>query len=154
VIGSGIQAGALLMVLYGLCPTLRQLPVPEWMRLHVSLDRSIERYMPALNLITGGVTLILLFLPQDPEVRFLRVLALAHNIALAVISEAVNVRLNKQIASRVPEFAGPAGDGLPDDERDHLSDIRARWIKWHGIRTAVIAVGFVQYVVAVLLNTC
>jgi uncharacterized membrane protein len=153
VVGAGIQAGALLMILYGVCPTLRRLPVPDWMRLHVSLDRSIERYMPALNLVTGVVTLILLFLPQEPEVRLLRILALAHNVALAVISELVNVRLNKLVAQRVPALAGPAGDALPDDERESLSAIRERWITWHGVRTAVIVVGFAEYVVAVLLTT-
>ncbi|MFD5541255.1 hypothetical protein ACFWIJ_26405, partial [Streptomyces sp. NPDC127079] len=100
-LGSGIQAGALLMVLYGVCPTFRRLSVPEWMPLHVSLDRSIERYMPAVNLTTGGATLLLLFTAQDPAVRLLRGLAQASNNALAFLSELVNLPLNNAIARRV-----------------------------------------------------
>src|SRR5437588_11216650 len=101
VLGSGIQAGALLMVLLGVCPTLRQMDIPDWMRLHVALDRSIERYMPALNIVTGGTTLALLFLAQDVDVRTLRAFALACNISLALMSELVNLRINKAIATQV-----------------------------------------------------
>jgi hypothetical protein len=153
VLGTGIQAGALLMVLYGVCPTFRQIPVPAWMRLHVSLDRSIERYMPALNLTTGGTTLILLFLSQEPEVRLLRVLALVCNISLALMSELVNVRINKAIAQRV---AVPAGgpdllDDIDDRERDRLVAVRERWIHWHQWRTLDIVLGFGFSVAAVLI---
>ncbi|MEV8635695.1 DUF1772 domain-containing protein [Streptosporangium sp. NPDC051023] len=159
-LGSGIQAGALLMVLYGVCPTFRQLPVPEWMRLHVSLDRSIERYMPAINIITGGATLILLFMPQDGVVRMLRVLALMHNIALALMSELVNVRINKAIARRVAVLAGdvpPSGDSgsvmtvVDGEDTDQLIAARERWIRWHQWRTLDIVLGFVLSIVAVLL---
>ncbi|BCJ56172.1 hypothetical protein Asp14428_76470 [Actinoplanes sp. NBRC 14428] len=156
-VGSGIQAGALLMVLYGVCPTFRRIPVPEWMRLHVALDSSIERYMPALNIVTGLTTLILLFLPQEPEVRALRIVALAHNIALAVVSEMVNVRINKDIAARVLVPAGgvpgPSLDELTEDETERLVAVRERWIRTHGWRTLIIVTGFVEYVIAVLLTT-
>jgi uncharacterized membrane protein len=148
-VGSGIQAGALLMFLLGVCPTLAALPLPEWMRLHVALDRSIERYMPGLNLVTSAAALALLFVAQEPQVRALRVLALAHNVALAVISEAVNVRINKRIAARVPATVGAPA---PADTADGGA-LRDRWIRWHRIRTAVIVVGFAQYVVAILWTT-
>ncbi|MBP2708262.1 DUF1772 domain-containing protein [Microbispora sp. RL4-1S] len=141
-VGAGIQAGALLMFLYGVCPTLRALDVPSWMRLHVSLDRSIERYMPALNLVTGGSTVILLFLAQDDLARWLRGLALACNIGLALISELANVRLNKVIASR-----------SQSGQTEAMAEVRARWITWHGRRTAVISVGFLAYVAALLVET-
>lgn len=151
-VGSGIQAGALLMVLYGVCPTFRRMPVPDWMRLHVALDKSIERYMPALNIVTGIATLALLFLPQDPAVRALRIVALCHNIALALASELVNVRINKDIAARVLEPAGgPALESMPAAEDDRLSAVRERWIRWHGWRTLIIVTGFAEYVVAALL---
>jgi hypothetical protein len=148
-VGSGIQAGALLLVYYGVCPTFRELPVPEWMRLHVSLDRSVEKYMPALNVTTGGTTLVLLFLDQPGPVRLLRIVALAHNIALALMSELVNVRLNKQIAARV---LAPVGGPAPADEVD-FDQVRERWIQWHGWRTLVIVTGFVEYAIAVLLTS-
>jgi Domain of unknown function (DUF1772) len=158
-LGSGVQAGALLMVLYGVCPTFRQMPVPEWMHLHVSLDRSIERYMPAINIITGGATLALLFTPQDGGVRLLRVLALLCNIALALMSELVNVRINKAVAQRVAVMAGgvpsggsgsviTAGDG--DEDPGRLVEVRERWIRWHQWRTLDIVVGFALSVAAVL----
>jgi hypothetical protein len=161
-LGSGIQAGALLMVLYGVCPTFRQLGVAEWMSLHVSLDRSIERYMPAINLTTGASTLILLFLAQEPAARALRVLALVCNVALALMSELVNVRINKSIARRVgsavPVAAGPAGGPVPAplpglDSPEHASLVatRERWIRWHLWRTVDIVLGFALSVVAVLV---
>ncbi|MEV4113898.1 DUF1772 domain-containing protein [Nonomuraea sp. NPDC049695] len=139
-VGAGIQAGALLMFLFGVCPTLRALDVPSWMRLHVSLDRSIERYMPALNLVTGGSTLVLLFLTQEDLTRWLRALALACNIGLALISELANVRLNKVIASLVD-----SGDPAV------MAGVRGRWIVWHARRTLVITAGFLAYVAALLV---
>ncbi|MCH5670865.1 DUF1772 domain-containing protein [Streptomyces gilvus] len=159
-LGTGIQAGALLMVLYGVCPTFRQLSVPEWMPLHVSLDRSIERYMPAINLTTGGATLLLLFTAQDPAVRLLRGLALACNIALALMSELVNVRINKAIARRVaaaapaaPSATGGILTGSRPDEADErqLIAVRERWIHWHQWRTVDIVLGFALLVVGVLV---
>lgn len=160
-LGSGIQAGALLMVLYGVCPSFRQMPVPEWMRLHVSLDRSIEQYMPAINLSTGGATLVLLFFAQQPEVRLLRALALVCNVALALMSELVNVRINKSIARRVAAFAapvlvgGPSGPGMSaeigDSEHGRLVAARERWIHWHQWRTLDIVLGFGLSIAAVLI---
>jgi Anthrone oxygenase len=152
VLGSGVQAGALLMVLYGVCPTFRTLEVPEWIRLHVSLDRSVERYMPALNVLTGATTLWLLFLAQSPEARLLRILALACNIALALMSELVNVRINKAVAARVA--VSPAGEpiGLDDHEHARLVGVRERWIRWHQWRTLDIVAGFGLYVAAVLVS--
>lgn len=155
-LGSGIQAGALLMVLLGVCPTLLALPVPEWIRLHVALDRSIERYMPALNLTTGGTTLILVLLPQDGEIRGIRIAALACNIALAVMSELVNVRINKQVkkvSDAVPAYTGVSGsgDGGAGDAGAELVPVRARWVRWHFWRTWVITLGFGLYVLAAVL---
>ena len=156
-IGSGIQAGALLLVMYGVCPTFRTLEVPEWMRLHVSLDRSVERYMPALNITTGGTTLVLLFLPQPGLARAVWVAALLCNISLALMSELVNVRINKFVSRQVAVAAGapvPAARGgaaepaaAPVTESE-LMALRERWIGWHGWRTATIVLGFVLYVVA------
>lgn len=151
VLGSGIQAGALLMVRYGVCPTFRVLAIPEWMRLHVLLDRSIERYMPALNIVTGGTTLWLLFLTQPADARLLRALALACNIGLALMSELVNVRINKSVAAAA---IGPDGAAVPPNEEDHarLAAARERWIRWHHWRTADIVAGFLLYVAAALIS--
>src|SRR2546421_6829239 len=126
--GCGVQAGALLMFLYGVCPTLQRAEVPDWMRLHVSLDRSIERYMPLLNLKTGATSIALLFFTQPAEVRWLRVTGLAANIALAVLSEAANVPLNKRIARRLPVLAGAGGQDEPRaEDLAATAAIRDRW---------------------------
>jgi hypothetical protein len=153
VLGSGIQAGALLMVLLGVCPTMRHMDIPEWMSLHVSLDKSIERYMPALNILTGGTTLALLFLAQDTDVRILRAFALACNISLALMSELVNVRINKAVAARVAVPVGVGGGPWLEAESEHLSAVRERWISWHVWRTVVIVTGFALYVLALVLTT-
>lgn len=152
VLGSGIQAGALLLVLLGICPTFRQMDIPEWMRLHVSLDRSIERYMPTLNIVTGGTTLGLLFLAQDADVRVLRIFALICNISLALMSELVNVRINKAVATQVAAPAMVGGGQWDDAESDRLSAVRDRWIHWHVWRTVVIVTGFALYVIAIVLS--
>jgi Domain of unknown function (DUF1772) len=148
-VGSGIQSGALLMVLLGVCPTLRALSVAEWMPLHVALDRSIERYMPALNITTGVATLALLFMPQPASARLLRVLALTGNVALALMSELVNVRINKFVAARLRTPAAE-GAGIRVAERD-LIGLRDRWIDWHVWRTVTIAASFILSVSATLL---
>jgi hypothetical protein len=153
-VGSGIQAGALLMFYLGVCPTLRTMDVPEWMRTHASLDRSIERYMPALNLVTSGTSLILLFLSQDGTVRTMRICALACNIALALMSEIINVPLNKVIARKVPVLAdaeAAGGSGTAEmAEMVEMAGIRDRWIRWTKWRAVVIAGGFLLYAAAAL----
>jgi uncharacterized membrane protein len=150
-VGSGVQAGALLMFYLGVCPTLRQMDVPEWMRIHASLDRSIERYMPVLNLVTSGTSLILLFLSQDGTVRAMRICALACNIALALMSEIINVPLNKVIARKVPALAGVDAAGVSASaEMAEMARIRERWIRWTKWRAAVITAGFLLYAIAVI----
>jgi hypothetical protein len=143
------SSGALLMFYLGVCPTLREMDVPEWMRIHASLDRSIERYMPVLNLVTSGTSLILLFLSQDGTVR--AICALACNIALALTSEIINVPLNKVIARKVPALAGVgAADVSASPEIAEMARIRERWIRWTKWRAAVITAGFLLYAVAVV----
>jgi hypothetical protein len=154
-VGSGIQAGALLMFYYGVCPTYRSADVPFWMRMHVSMDRSIEKYMPALNLTTGGTSLALLFFSQGGATLGLRIAALACNIALALMSEVVNVPINKVVARRMPVLAqvGGLAEAEEIDEAGQLADLgamRERWIVWTQWRAWVITAGFILYAVAVL----
>jgi uncharacterized membrane protein len=139
-IGSGIQAGALVMFLLGVCPTLRRLPVPEWLGVHESLDRSIERFMPLLNLFTGGTALALLFFAQDDATRTLRITALCCNIGLALISELVSVPINKRVKkAHADRGAAAAGD---------LARLRERWITAHWWRTGVTCAGFGMFTLA------
>jgi hypothetical protein len=148
-VGSGVQAGALLMFYYGVCPTFRGVEVPDWLRMHVSMDHSIERYMPALNLVTGGTSLALLFTAQDGTVRALRIVALLCNIALALMSELVNVPINRYVKRQVPVLANQAP---AEEQRElaHLAVLRERWIVWTQWRAVVIALGFILYVTATL----
>ena len=148
-VGCGVQAGALLMFYYGVCPTFRAVEVPEWLRMHVSMDHSIERYMPALNLLTSGTSLALLFTAQDGTIRAMRIVALLCNIALALMSELVNVPINRHLKRRVPVLAS---QGPAEEEREmfRLGLLRERWIVWTQWRAVVIALGFVLYVIAAL----
>lgn len=148
-VGSGVQAGALIMFLVGICPTLRSLTVEEWLPIHVSLDKSIDRYMPPLNITTAATTLILVFLPQDPATRVLRIAALLCNISLGVISEAVNVPINKLVARTVPALVG--GPAQVSHGVDMVA-ARERWIRWHAFRTAVITAGFLLYTIAAMIE--
>jgi anthrone oxygenase-like protein len=148
-VGSGVQAGALLMFYYGVCPTFRAVDVPDWLRMHVSMDHNIERYMPALNLATGGTSLALLFTAQDGSVRAIRIVALLCNIALALMSELVNVPINRYLKRGLPVLANQAP---AEEQRElaHLGVLRERWIVWTQWRAAVIALGFVLYAIATL----
>jgi hypothetical protein len=149
-IGSGIQAGALLMFYYGVCPTFRAVDVPLWMRMHVSMDHNIERYMPFLNLTTGGTSLVLLFFSQDGVTRGLRIAALVCNIALALMSEVVNVPINKILARQLPVLAHGASPAHDDPEIVRLGAMRERWIVWTQWRAVVITAGFIMYAIAAL----
>jgi uncharacterized membrane protein len=151
-VGCGIQAGALLMFLFGVGPTLRSIGVPEWMRIHVSLDRSIEKYMPVLNLVTGGSSLVLLFFAQPPQARWFRVAGLVANIGLAVISETANVPLNKRIARRLPALATGGTTGSADAGAEDMAAVRTRWMDWHRVRTLTISLGFLCYAVGFALD--
>jgi Anthrone oxygenase len=153
-IGSGIQAGALLMFYYGVCPTYPQVEVPFWIRMHVSMDRSIERYMPPLNLLTGTSSLALLFFSPAGLTLGLRIAALLCNIALAVMSEAINVPINKRVAKQAPVLVQAGGPALaaepPAAELAQLAALRDRWVRWTCWRAWVISAGFILYATAVL----
>jgi hypothetical protein len=157
-VGSGIQAGALLMFLYGVCPTLQSESIPDWIRIHVSLDRSIERYMPSLNLTTSAASLALVFMAQPAEARWFRIAGLAANVSLAIISEAVNVPLNKQIAGRLDALVGARTEGSGPMAGtlgfESMAATRERWVTWHRWRTFVVTAGFLCYAIGLTLDSC
>nr|WP_042191260.1 DUF1772 domain-containing protein [Kibdelosporangium sp. MJ126-NF4]CEL19951.1 hypothetical protein [Kibdelosporangium sp. MJ126-NF4]CTQ97175.1 hypothetical protein [Kibdelosporangium sp. MJ126-NF4] len=149
--GCGIQAGALFMFHMGVLPTYKKVDIPTWMRIHVSMDRSIERFMPFLNLTTGVATLALLFMSDSAESVVLRIAGLCCNIALALLSELVNVPINKKVKKAYEAVAAPVGAAggvsvaMDDSE---LAGHRAYWARANSWRTTVICVGFALYVIA------
>ncbi len=141
VVGQALGAGGLYLVMAAVVPAFRELPIPGWLELHRSLDRSIGRFMPWIAVVTLFAGVACQGFPQPPAERLLRGLAVACVVAAAVVTARVNIPINQIVSAQ-------AGNrhGLADDE---LVRLRERWIAGHRARTLLAFSGLVLFVAAI-----
>src|SRR4051812_35525249 len=97
-VGCGLLAGGLLMVTAGVAPALRQQSLARYASLHSALDTRIETFMPKIGRSTvAGVVVLLLFSDSSAMTWTLSV-HLVLIAAVVLVSETVNVPLNRAIA--------------------------------------------------------
>lgn len=121
-------------------PLLAELPQQETLLVHQGIGRYIDRWQPKmalLALITG--TIELLFSHNIWQVVFI-LLGIAGIFGLSTISRAVSVPLSRKIVAWTPA-AGEA----------HLVLMKDRWIRAHYVRAASGLLGFLFFIVSILL---
>lgn len=138
VVLAGLMAGGLLVVEVGLVQTIRRLSAATGVRLHVAFDHYVEWSMPPLTIATFGVGLAALV--SEDHVGgaelVLRVVALVAAVAVAGVSQLVNVPLNARMRTWGPR--------VPDE----YESMRRRWDRAHRVRTLAGQVAFVCFAVA------
>ena len=139
-VSSGIFAGGLVMVAAAIVPTFRALPANTYVKVHQTLSRYVDRFMPLTALLTILVGLALTRL-HTGATRALLVAGVLLTIAVAVISQFGNVPLNRKVRSWNPE--------APPAETSHL---RERWRRLHLLRTFAGVLALAAFAVAAVLH--
>lgn len=137
---SGLLAGTLFMVEIAVVPTFGALPPDRWVQVHRLLDRRFDPLMPRVNkvalVICAGV---IVFVDGAPAKAAFAVAGLGI-VGVAVVSEAYNVRLNRQVE-------GWDVRALPPD----WSRLQTRWASANRVRTLFAVLGFAGAVVGGVL---
>jgi uncharacterized membrane protein len=122
---AALTAGGLVAVHVALLPTMRNLPDGAAVRLHQVFDPLIHRYMPATT-VGAGLAVIALLYSAPLEGRHVTLLAagLANTILTILISQFLNVPINRTVRSWSPE-AVPA----------EYHPLRRTWSRYNLVRT-------------------
>jgi uncharacterized membrane protein len=140
---AALATGGLMVNWIGLGRAMARLPVSTYVEFHQATNHTFVPYMPivVVGALLGGVVLAFL----SPGIRSLSgELAIAGSIcyaAVLAISLSTDVPINKQIARWSVQSP-------PDD----WALIRARWIRFHIVRTLVSLPALAFYLLACLVS--
>ena len=140
---AALATGGLLVNWIGLGRAMSRLSVSAYVEFHQATNHTFDPYMPivVVGALLGGIVLAML----SPGLHsFSGELAIAGSIcyvAVLAVALSTNVRINKQIAHW--SLQRP-----PDD----WTTIRARWIRFHIVRTLFSLPGLACYILACLVN--
>jgi hypothetical protein len=136
-LSGAVLTGGLIMVALAVVPTFRSIPAAEHVRMHRTLDRYIERFMPlsAVLTILGGIALANLH--TEAHLRTVLIAAVALTVMVSLISHLFNRPINLRMHTWSLE-------ALPAD----LVEIRERWARLHLLRTLVSVAALALYAVA------
>lgn len=139
---AGLFAGGLIMVMWAIVPSWQIMRPEEWLRNQQCIGPYIDRYMPLLDGIAVISTLLLLFFcwPRSGPVAW-SIAALLSLVAVALISQLVNVPINRQVHSW-------SIDLLPA----HSLQLRRKWIIWHAVRTSAGIVAFIALLLVIAIS--
>ncbi|MEU7834273.1 MULTISPECIES: DUF1772 domain-containing protein [unclassified Nonomuraea] len=127
-LGNGLAAGDMFCTAVGLAPLMLTLPYGGYVRLVQFLWPRYDPAVPAINLATLLLDLVMAVMTGQPVPRLLFGAAAALIGAVIVISVAKAVPINRYVMALDPE-ACPADWG----ERDP----RLRWRNWNLVRTVL-----------------
>jgi hypothetical protein len=140
---AALATGGLLVNWIGLGRAMARLSGSTYVEFHQATNHTFNPYMPIVvqGAILGGIVLAIL----SPGIRSLSgALAVAGSacyFAVVAIALSTDVRINKQIARWSIE--SPPSDWKP---------IRARWIRFHILRTLFSLPGLACYILACLVS--
>jgi uncharacterized membrane protein len=140
---AALATGGLMVNWIGLGRSMSRLSESTYVEFHQATNDTFDPYMPivVVGAMLGGLVLAIV----SPGIHSLSgALAIAGSfcyIAVLAISLSTNVRINKQIARW--SVQSPPAD---------WKAIRARWIRFHIVRTLLSLPGLVCYVLACLVS--
>jgi hypothetical protein len=140
---AALATGGLLVNWIGLGRAMARLSGSTYVEFHQATNHTFNPYMPivVVGAILGGIVLAIL----SPGIHSLSgALAMAGSacyVAVVAIALSTDVRINKQIARWSIE--SPPNDWKP---------IRARWIRFHILRTLFSLPGLACYILAALMS--
>jgi hypothetical protein len=140
---AALATGALIINWIGLGRAMSWLSVSAYVEFHQHTNRSFDPYMPivVIGALAGGVALAVMYGVHSISGQLAAAGAVCYALVI-MIGVPTCVRINHQIASW----------SIQDPPRE-WAQTRARWIRFHVIRTLFSVPAFVVYVLAAMLST-
>ena len=138
-----LATGGLMVNWVGLGRAMSRLSVSTYIEFHQATNHTFDPYMPivVVGAILGGIVLAILGIHSLSGQ--LAVAGSVCYVAVLAIALSTNVQINKQIARWSVQ-------NPPDD----WASIRARWVRFHIVRTLFSLPGLACYILACLLSRC
>jgi uncharacterized membrane protein len=140
---AALATGGLLVNWIGLGRAMSRLSVSAYVEFHQHTNRTFNPYMPIVvyGALAGGIALAAMYGVHSIPGQLAAAGAICYALVIA-IGVPTCVRINHQMASW----------SIQNPPRD-WDETRARWIRFHVIRTLFSVPAFVVYVLAAMLNT-
>jgi uncharacterized membrane protein len=140
---AALATGGLLVNWIGLGRAMSRLSASAYVEFHQHTNRTFNPYMPIVvyGALAGGIALAAMFGVHSIPGQLAAAGAICYALVL-IIAVSTDVRINRQIASW----------SIQNPPRE-WAQIRARWIRFHIIRTLFSVPAFAVYVLAAMLNT-
>lgn len=138
--GSGLTAGVLLAVAISVVPAMGAVSAPLYVRFHQLLGRNWDPTMPAIVLTSALTSAGLAAITDGTGTRVLFGVGAVLLVGVSGVSHLLNVPLNRQVKGLDPDAP------LPADWRDP----RAKWRRWHLLRTGLALAALLVNVIAVV----
>jgi uncharacterized membrane protein len=140
---AALATGALMVNWIGLGRAMSRLSESTYVEFHQATNHTFNPYMPivVVGAILGGIVLAI-FSPGIHSLSGeLAIAGFVGYVAVLVIALSTDVRINKQIAHW--------SVGSPPDD---WASIRARWVRFHIVRTLFSLPGLACYILACLVG--
>jgi hypothetical protein len=139
---AALATGALMVNWIGLARAMVRLSSPTYVEFHQATNATFQPYMPVIvaGAAVGGVVLAALPPGLTSVSGSLALFGVFCYAAVVVISLATDVRINNQVA-RWPIAHPP----------ENWMEVRARWIRFHILRTLVSVPALLSYLASVML---
>jgi uncharacterized membrane protein len=143
VVFAALATGGLMVNWIGLGRAMSRLSPSTYVEFHQATNQTFDPYMPivVVGALLSGIVLAILSPGIHSLSGELAIAGFVCYVAGLVITLSTNVRINKQIARWSVQ-------NPPDDWRP----IRARWVRFHIIRTLFSLPGLACYILACLLS--
>jgi uncharacterized membrane protein len=140
---AALATGGLLVNWIGLGRAMSRLSVSAYVEFHQHTNRTFNPYMPIVvyGALAGGVALAVIYGVHSIPGQLAAAGAVCYALVI-IIAVSTDVRINHQIASW----------SIQNPPRE-WAQIRARWIRFHILRTLFSVPAFAGYVLAIMLNT-
>jgi uncharacterized membrane protein len=140
---AALATGGLMVNWIGLGRAMSRLSVSTYIEFHQATNHTFDPYMPivVVGALLGGIVLAVPFQGVQSLSGELAIAGSVCYAAVLAIALSTNVRINKQIA-RWPVQSPP----------DDWAPIRARWVRFHVVRTLFSLPGLACYVLACLVG--
>jgi len=140
---AALATGGLIVNWIGLGRAMSRLSVSAYVEFHQHTNRTFDPYMPIVfvGALAGGVALVVMYGVHSISGQLAGAGAVYYALVI-IIGVPTCVRINHQIASWSIQN--------PPREWDQM---RARWLRFHVIRTLFSVPAFVVYVLAAMSNT-
>jgi hypothetical protein len=140
---AALATGGLMVNWIGLGRAMSRLSVSAYVEFHQHTNRTFDPYMPivVIGALAGGVALAVMYGVHSLSGQLAAAGAVCYALVI-IIGVPTCVRINHQIASW----------SIQNPPRE-WAQMRARWIRFHVIRTLFSVPAFIIYLLAVMSNT-